>query len=172
MPTLLLTREAFNQFRARTDILVTGCIAVNNLFVFLSCLQSWTTILAPGWSPARAILAAILVCRSDERRSSEVIWINMCDRYLSWRWGFDGKRMLEKDGFGGRRHLQAGEDMTEDRCSLPFGEKSGMFRFSQIHLFWDLTCLWSDKHICLGVRKQDARQGRGCILYWGRKQPR
>ena len=84
MPTLLLTRDALNQFRARTDILVTGCIDVNNLFVFLSCLQSWTTILAPGWSPARAILAAISVGRWMERRSSEVISINMCAQYLSW----------------------------------------------------------------------------------------
>ena len=53
--------------------------------------------------------------------------------------GFDGKRMLEKDGFGGRRHLQAEEDMTDERCSLPFGQKSGEY-----------ICSGSRKYICLG----------------------
>ena len=59
----------------------------------------------------------------------------------------------EKDGFGGRSHLQAGEDMRDDSCPLPFGEKSReyicsrshkyLFGISQIH-FWDLknTFFW------------------------------
>ena len=73
--------------------------------------------------------------------------------------------MLEKDGFGGRRHLQAGEDMTEDRCSLPFGEKSGMFRFSQIHLFEiSLVCDLTNTFVWeFANRMQDKAGGASCI---------